>query len=54
MEHPEDERRPLVILNACQTSEIVQSSMATFVSNFIGAGAYRRHAASGRLGRRVA
>jgi hypothetical protein len=33
------DRRPLVVLNACQTSEIVQSSMATFVSNFIGAGA---------------
>lgn len=33
------ERRPLVVLNACQTSEIVQSSMATFVSNFVGAGA---------------
>jgi CHAT domain len=33
------DRRPLVILNACQTSEIVQSSMATFVSNFVGAGA---------------
>lgn len=32
-------RRPLVVLNACHTTEVVQSTMTGFVSNFVGAGA---------------
>ena len=32
-------RRPLIVLNACHTAEIVQSTMAGFVTNFVAAGA---------------
>ena len=32
-------RRPLVVLNACQTAEITQSTMGNFVKNFVAAGA---------------
>ncbi|MEU2241177.1 CHAT domain-containing protein [Streptomyces sp. NPDC018338] len=34
-----DGRRPLVFLNACYTAEIVASTMAGFVANFVAAGA---------------
>ncbi|WP_327250933.1 CHAT domain-containing protein [Streptomyces sp. NBC_01244] len=33
------ERRPLVVLNACYTAELVQTTIAGFVSNFVAAGA---------------
>ncbi len=33
------ERRPLVVLNACRTAEMLQSTMSGYVSNFTGAGA---------------
>ncbi len=34
-----DGRRPLVVLNACHTAEIVQSTLGGFVSNFVAGGA---------------
>jgi hypothetical protein len=34
-----DGRRPLVVLNACHTAEIVQSTLGGFVSNFVASGA---------------
>ena len=32
-------RRPLIVLNACHTAEIVQSTLGGFVSNFVAGGA---------------
>ncbi len=34
-----DGRRPLIVLNACHTAEIVQSTLGGFVSNFVAGGA---------------
>lgn len=38
-DHWRKDHRPLVVLNACGTAEIVQTTMSSFVKNFAGAGA---------------
>jgi hypothetical protein len=38
-DHWREQHRPLIVLNACRTAEIVQTTMSGFVKNFTGAGA---------------